>query len=168
MNPEPQHDPLAFKEAPALSPASPEAPAEIARGKKRGCLKLGGGCACVGCAVIVVGLAGLILAVMAWVKSSEPYKLALAGATGDPGVRERLGEPVKPGLLVEGSMSYGNEDTDKAEISFSISGPKGSADVTAHATMTGGAWVLTDLRVVISSTGELLVLVGEADAAEEF
>jgi hypothetical protein len=168
MSPDSAHDPLAFKDAPALSPASPEAPATPPEEKKRGCLKLGGGCGCVGCALVVIACAGLFFAVMAWLKSSDVYRTAFERVASDPAVRERLGEPVRAGFFVEGSITFGEKGSGGAELRFRVRGPRDSARVSASAVMTGGEWSLTDLTVIINSTGETLVLVGAADAAEEF
>src|SRR5687768_7707853 len=64
----------------------------------------------VGCLGLILGavalFAGIFFVAMSAIKSSDVYKGALGVAQTHPAVVERLGEPVKDGWLVKGSIQY--------------------------------------------------------------
>lgn len=102
------------------------------------------GLACVlGCGVC----GGLFLAsIFAVIKSSTPYQLALEQVQHDPQVVAQLGEPIEAGWLATGNLEIKNSDG-RADLDFTVTGPRGSADVHTLATLSGGQWKLTKLLV---------------------
>jgi hypothetical protein len=123
---------------------------------------------------VIVVLAVVILAAGAGIlwhqlggklKSTEPYKMALAQVQKDPQVIAQLGEPIRDAEILPSGSVYG----DKANLMFRIAGPKGRASVRAEARRIGGKWGLAVLDVITAdqkrisldtSSGET----GEGDA----
>ncbi len=106
--------------------------------------------------------------------NSEPYRAAFEQVSQDPGVRERLGEPIERRGLVQGQVEERN-DRGAANLRFTILGPKGEADVQVSAIRVSGRWVQRELRVryddgeqvIIVGGGDRVELPGEAPAAED-
>ena len=114
--------------------------------KKRGAC----GWIALGCgAAIAIGIVfvGVIVAVaVASMRSSIPYKDALALAQRDPRVAEVLGTPVEAGLFTSGSVSTENR-SGSADLDIPIHGPKGKASIHVVATREGGRWSYTRMIV---------------------
>jgi hypothetical protein len=98
---------------------------------------------------VVAVLLGLILLTSALVivglNNSEATKLALATATSDPALVERLGQPMKAGWFIGGSIET-MPGSGKAKLSIPISGPKGKGTVYTRAVKEAGIWRLTFLQ----------------------
>ncbi|MEE8393559.1 MAG: cytochrome c oxidase assembly factor Coa1 family protein [Rhodospirillales bacterium] len=95
------------------------------------------------------------LGVIAFIKNSQPYTMALDQTRGHPAAIEALGEPMAPGLMVMGSVKI-TRPAGNAEISFSVAGPKGRGEVFVHAVKEMGLWRLEQLLLDVSSTGKRL------------
>ncbi len=115
--------------------------------------KKGSGCgkiAAIGCVVIIVLciIAGVVIAlgVFTMIKKTDVYQQARDRACNDPRVIAALGEPVKPGFIVTGSVSV-DTNGGKANVHFPIKGTKGSAKVDAEATYDGTKWTYSKLLV---------------------
>ena len=108
-----------------------------------------------GCAVvIVVGIAFvvfIITVVFGAMRSSEPYREAVARAERDPRVIALLGTPIKPGYFFSGSVNTQNRDGN-ATFDIPLSGPKGKATLRVEAVKKRGRWTYTEL-VVTPKTG---------------
>ena len=85
-------------------------------------------------------------------KSSDPYKIALARATADSSVVEALGIPIEEGLFVFGSISF-KGSSGNADLRIPISGPNGKATIFVTAAKSAGKWELSTLVVKIKGTG---------------
>lgn len=120
-----------------------------------GCLPLGLLLVCGG------GCAGLFAFVFGMLKSSEPYVLSLSRATAHQQVIEALGEPIEPGMFPQGQINL-NNDAGTAQITYTISGPKGSATVEVVGEKAAGKWTYSKMEVRLSSTGEVIDLREEA------
>jgi TonB family protein len=110
-------------------------------------------------AVAALGV-GIFFVVMSAVKSSEVYRYALAKAKSNPEVVAVLGEPIKDGLLVRGSIES-NGLWSHAKFSIPISGPKNSGTVYAEASRsddTVGDWVFTTLEVEVAGRADRIDL----------
>lgn len=86
-------------------------------------------------AVIALFLAGLF----GLIRRSEPYQHALAAAQSHPQLVAALGEPLAPGFAVMGNIETSNADG-SANLSFSVTGPKGEARIHVVAEQTRGQW----------------------------
>ena len=104
----------------------------------------------VGCtAAVVIGVAFvafIVFVVVGAMRSSTPYKDAMQRAENDPRVIEALGSPIKPGLLISGSINTQNRNGD-ADISIPISGPKGKGTIQVVGTKDSGRWSYTKMTV---------------------
>ncbi len=119
------------------------------------------------CLIVVILLAmilvcsglcgGIFLAVSAGMRSSPPYKMALARVQGDPQAIEELGQPIEgTSWLPTGAFEVQN-DSGRASLDFDVAGPTGTGHVRAEARMIGGEWGLTSVEVHIED-GETLSL----------
>ncbi len=59
---------------------------------------------------------------------------------------QKLGEPLKRGWLVTGSIKLNNADGN-ADLSIPVSGPKGSGRVHIKASKAAGRWTVEQLTV---------------------
>ena len=115
--------------------------------------------------VAVVTGVGLVVAfvflmvslVFGMMKSSEPFKEAMARARANPQVQEELGAPINDGLIVSGSITTSNS-TGNATLDIPISGPKGEANIHVKADRSGGAWTYSAMDVAIPGKSERIEL----------
>jgi hypothetical protein len=91
-----------------------------------------------------LGLLGAAIAIVTF-NSSDATKLALATATSNPELIGRLGEPIKTGWLIGGSIEV-TPGSGRADLAIPISGPKGKGTIYALAVKTAGLWKLTLLQ----------------------
>jgi Cytochrome oxidase complex assembly protein 1 len=94
--------------------------------------------------LLALGLLGAAIAVVTF-NNSDATKLALATATSNSALIERLGQPIQSGWLIGGSIEV-TPGSGKADLSIPISGPKGKGTVYALAVKTAGVWKLTLLQ----------------------
>ncbi|HEX8560823.1 MAG TPA: cytochrome c oxidase assembly factor Coa1 family protein [Pyrinomonadaceae bacterium] len=104
----------------------------------------------------VVAVAGLLFAAMSALKSSEVYQGALKIAQSHPAAVGRLGEPVRDGWLVKGSVSY-DAAGGAADFEIPLSGPKNSGTLFVRAVNPEGAWMYERLDLSVAG-GETLSL----------
>lgn len=96
--------------------------------------------------VFVLAIVGFVFGVM---KTSEPYKFAVARAQADTRVQEALGTPVKTGAIVSGSTNDSG-GTGKADLSIPLSGPKGAGTLYVVGEKSGGQWTYSKLTVQVN------------------
>jgi hypothetical protein len=112
----------------------------------------------VGCLAPVLvccgGIGLLVGIVFGAIKSSEPYREAVARAQANPALRAELGEPIQPGFFVTGSIntavSVPGGETGHANLSIPISGPTGTAIVRVVAEKSDGEWKFSTLEAVVA------------------
>jgi len=102
----------------------------------------------------VVSIALIVFSAM---KSTDVYKDALARAKADSVVIDALGQPIKEGLLVSGNTNV-NGAAGEANLSISISGPKGKGTIYAAANKSLGRWNYSGLIVEIAKTHQRIDL----------
>jgi hypothetical protein len=134
------------------------------REKKSGALKWIA-CGCLGCAglvvIVVVGFFGLIGgAAFTGMKSNDAYKQAMARASHNPQVVEALGEPVKAGFFVSGSVNVSGP-SGSADLSIPVSGPLGKGTLFVVAEKSAGLWQFSTMDVAITDTGERIDLLDQ-------
>lgn len=113
---------------------------------------------CVGGLLLFTGIIALfVYGVFGLLKSSDPYKQALARAKAEPAVIAALGSPIRAGFFVTGSINLSNSSGD-ADLSFPISGPNGKATVYVVAKKSLGRWTFQHLIVEIGKTGKRIDL----------
>jgi hypothetical protein len=106
-------------------------------------------------ALSVVALCGGFFAaifsiVFGMIKSSPPYEESLAMIQAHPEIREVIGTPIEPGFLVTGSIEV-NPSSGFADIAYTVSGPRGSADVSVVAEKSGAQWTFESIDVEIDT-----------------
>jgi hypothetical protein len=95
---------------------------------------------CLGMLVLaVVMCAGIAGAVFMSLKSSWPYTEGVNLASHNPVVVKELGEPIKGGWLVTGSVHI-TGPTGSAELSIPLTGPKKSGTLNVTAQRRDGEW----------------------------
>jgi hypothetical protein len=114
-----------------------------------GCVVASGVC-CVGTGVF--GVFGLM-------KTSPVYLDGLAKVQESYSAQQLLGTPIEAGWFISGEISEA-PPTGSAEISFPVSGPKGSGTVSVSARKVEGEWVITRLVLVMDKTKHRLVIIG--------
>ena len=122
-----------------------------------GCLTL--------CVFWIVVVSAFIYGLFALAKTSDVYKLALEKVKGNPQVVASTGYPVKEGWYMSGSIHI-NGPSGNADISFPVSGPKGSGKVYAVAKKSAGIWTFKTL-VFEDEKGERVNLIVEGPFKEK-
>lgn len=103
---------------------------------------------------IVMGIAIFFL-IMGLMKNSEIYKQSYTRVVSDPAIIEMLGEPLEVGTFVTGNVSS-NTDGGNADIQYTLTGPKGSANVHVKGVKTGGQWVFESFIVQSDDSSTLI------------
>jgi hypothetical protein len=118
----------------------------------------------VGCLTPIVicgGFVALLLAVVfGAIKSSGPYTESLAAVNQHPKAQQMLGDPIEAGFFVAGSVNVSGS-SGNADISYSVSGPKGEATVYVVAEKTAGEWDFKTLVLESKESGDRLDLLSE-------
>ena len=97
------------------------------------------GCGCL--ALIVLGLlggAGIFVAFGKLMKGNAPYQDSIATVQSNPAAIEALGEPIKPGFFMSGSINLNNGDG-TVDFTIPVSGPKGKGTVRVKGTKSSAA-----------------------------
>ena len=120
---------------------------------------------CGGClSLIVLGILGCVaifFGVTKVIKSTEPYKRAVSIATNSPEVQAKLGTPIQPGFMIQGSVNSNISNgtaTESANLTIPLKGPKGSASLHYAATRNGTNWEVSDFTVTVDGSGEKIPL----------
>ena len=119
--------------------------AAIGKGVAVGC----GGCLMV-IASIVFFVVAIVGGVMLFLRSSEPCAETLRSAQNSPALQQALGEPMKMGWFLVGSVSITNE-SGSADISIPISGPKGSVRIRTRALRQDRVWSYQEMSTQLPS-----------------
>jgi len=135
-------------------------PANPAEKKKNWWLIGCGGCL----GLIVLGILGsvaLFFGVTKVIKSTGPYKTAVATATNSPEVQAKLGTPITTGMMIQGSVNTNTSNgvtTEMANLTIPLKGPKASGSLHYAATKNGATWEVSDFTVTVDGTGEKISL----------
>lgn len=124
--------------------------------------------------IVVLAVLGLALvgttfffALMSLMRNSTPVQMGLERAKANQAVAARIGTPMKPGWFTTGNIAV-TDDTGSANLSLSLSGPKGKGRLYVEATRQAGVWRLESLEFVPHGSEEQMNLLdgaGEAPAA---
>ena len=118
---------------------------------------------CLGLILLGVAIVACVFFfVISAVKSSEVYQYALEKARSNPEVIAELGEPIKDGWLVQGSVETSVGGRGHAKFQIPISGPKKSGTIYAEALkdphVVGGTWYFTTLYVEVAGRADRIDL----------
>jgi hypothetical protein len=108
-------------------------------------------------AILVV--AGLIFSLMAIMRSSDAYSIAVARAKSSTPVANEIGTPIDDGFIFTGSINVRGR-SGKADLAIPIHGPKGKATIYVDARKADGEWHFDHLIVQVSQTGHRIDLAG--------
>ena len=113
------------------------------------------------CITLAVGSAvGATLFGFNSMKSTAVYEQAFAAATSNSEVINALGEPIKTGLFLSGSINV-NDEAGDADLAIPLSGPKGEGTLYLQATRTSGDWDFHVLEVEIEGSSGRINLLSE-------
>jgi hypothetical protein len=113
---------------------------------------------CLTMVVLVFALiAGIVSVVEMSIKSSGAYTQAWAQVQAAPIVSSTIGLPLKQGMFVSGNINTSGDAGD-ADISFSVSGPKGSGKIYAVSNETGGVWHSETLQLQVDGQSDRIDL----------
>jgi hypothetical protein len=99
----------------------------------------------------------IVTAVFGLMKSSDPYREAVAAATANPAVQEALGTPIEAGFFVTGSIQV-TDSTGSASLAVPLSGPRGTATIHVEGTKAAGRWTYSTFEVRVDGSGETIAL----------
>ena len=115
--------------------------------------------------LFAVFIGGIVMVVFGAMKSSDAYKTAVARARANPEVVAALGTPIEEGLFVSGKTNV-EGSSGEADLTISISGPKGKAKLYAIATKSAGRWTYSTLEVAIDGRDDRINLLAQTEAIE--
>lgn len=116
---------------------------------------------------VVVWIAAMGLGVAIWfsvmaiLKNSEAYQMAVAQLQANGEVIDALGAPIVPGTPTGRIETSGRTGT--ADLQFSVEGPKGKGVAFLHATKSFGAWHIDRIEVQVEGRNRRIILGGGAD-----
>jgi hypothetical protein len=117
--------------------------------------------------LMLAGFVGaLTLTILGAMKSSDPYKMALAKARANPEVVAALGTPIQDDWFVTGNISRSGTRGD-ATLEISIYGPKGKGHIYLDAAKRGGDWTFSELKVKVPDRKFLIDLLAEEQPPPE-
>ncbi len=101
-----------------------------------------------------------ITGIFGTLKASDVYQLALEETQASPKSIAALGEPIKPGFWVSGSINISGP-SGSADLAIPVSGPKGSGTLYVVANKSAGLWNFTTLQLLPKDGGSRLNLLEE-------
>jgi len=116
---------------------------------------------CISALALLAGFVWLILSFVAgMMKSSDAYKQALARARANPAVVDALGQPIREGFFVSGSINV-NGPSGHADLAIPIAGSRGQGTIFLVAHKAAGQWSYSTLVVEIDQTHQRFDLLKE-------
>jgi hypothetical protein len=110
---------------------------------------------------ISVGIAFLLsIVVIGSIDNSEVCRFAVQQAQSHSVVGERLGQPIKRGLIVGGSIKMSGS-SGSANLEIPLSGPRGSGTVYAVAVRTVGIWKFETLKLAVQGDSNRIDLLDD-------
>jgi hypothetical protein len=105
----------------------------------------------------LLGVAGLVTLVVGGMKRSEAFQQAMEVAQASPEARAHLGEPIRAGRFVRGSIHVTGPGG-AASLAIPLRGPQGRGTLYVEATKSAGRWSSTHLALELRDTGERINL----------
>ena len=117
-----------------------------------------------GCLTLIIlfiaFLATVIFRATKMMSGSEPYQDSLTKAQQNEQVIELLGEPIETVGIMQGSISFSNNDGD-ADIRIPIKGPNGEGIIYVVAEKRNDVWTYSEQEVRIDQNNEVIDLLNE-------
>ena len=121
----------------------------LSRGLRAGgALGFGGcGCGAIIAVLVLAFIAGILALIFGIMRSSEPFQQAVAEVQHNPQAVRALGEPIKIGWFLSGSISTSG-DSGEAELSIPVSGPVDKGTLYVEAYKSEDVWHFTRMELV--------------------
>jgi Cytochrome oxidase complex assembly protein 1 len=111
-------------------------------------------CGCLAPFVLIGGcVAAGALLIFGSLKNSDAYHKSLEAVRANKEVEDALGAPLEPSFIVTGNIYVGTSGG-HAQISYDVTGPKGSATVYAVAEKKDGEWIFRSIKVYPKESGK--------------
>lgn len=107
------------------------------------------------CLVILVGIVGFAVTLLALMKSSGAYSGAMARVKSSPAATAALGTPIKDGFFFTGNISE-SDSSGSANFVIPINGPKGTAKFYVSASRSLSQWHYDKLVVKIDQPKQVI------------
>jgi hypothetical protein len=101
--------------------------------------------------VTVVG-AGIVFTLL---NQSQLKVMAIESAKTNPGILQRLGQPIEAGWFITGTLDV-TPGSGKGTLTIPVSGPSGAGKLYAAGSQLGGTWQLTSLAFVQKGSSDRL------------
>ncbi|MCF6307183.1 MAG: cytochrome c oxidase assembly factor 1 family protein [Flavobacteriaceae bacterium] len=98
-------------------------------------------------------------------KDSVPYAVGMKNLRQNELVIEKLGEPVEPNGMFQGSINY-EDDNGTADLKIPVKGPKGEATLLVIAEKNGDVWIYQTMKVTFEVDDEIINLLPFLKEAE--
>jgi len=108
-----------------------------------------GGCGCgaIIAVLVLAFIAGILALIFGIMRSSEPFQQAVAEVQHNPQAVRALGEPIKIGWFLSGSISTSG-DSGEAELSIPVSGSVDKGTLYVEAYKSEDVWHFTRMELV--------------------
>ncbi len=116
--------------------------------------------------LFVLFVAGIVIALFATLKSSEPYQHAMGVVTHDARAGAALGTPVTAKWYVSGNISVSNS-SGNADLQIPVSGGHARGTVYVVAKKSAGRWSYQTLELEVDGQAERINLRSQSDSPLE-
>ena len=103
--------------------------------------------------IIIVGAGSLFVGITSLITDSTPYKEAMARASVNEIVLDRLGEPIESHGITSGDINFSGS-SGHADIQIPIKGPKGKGLIIVASYKENDVWTYEVLKVNLPETNE--------------
>lgn len=101
---------------------------------------------------VIAGVVALFFAISAGIKTSDAFQLSLSTLEASAEGQQRIGSPVDTGFPMGEIRLAGSGG--EAQLSYSVSGPKGEGRVHVHAIRQLGKWRIEQMVLEDEAAGE--------------
>jgi hypothetical protein len=105
----------------------------------------------------VLCIGAFVFFIFGTMKSGDPYQQALTKIRASSAAQQSLGTPIHDGWFVTGSLGVSGS-SGNADMSFPVSGPKGSGIVHMVAFRYNGKWIINKLELTVNGSGRKINL----------
>jgi len=118
------------------------------------------GCGCLGLvALVIIGAGAIFYFAMGAMKKSDAYVDSMAAVQSNPAAVAALGEPIKSGFMMSGSVNINNGEG-TVDFSIPVSGPQGKGTIKVVGSKPAGAtvWNYSTWQLEVEGSAEPIPL----------